>query len=84
MEAAVVQSRRVCPAGILVYDTGFPIPCRGVSREPGFESRRPHFMISWKRKNGGCPKDCFVRVRGLFRSGWRAGDVGPPGPVKNA
>ena len=28
-------------AGTLVYDTGFPFQS-GNSREPGFESRRPH------------------------------------------
>jgi len=28
-------------AGSLVYDTGFPF-LEGNSREPGFESRRPH------------------------------------------
>ena len=44
--AAVVQSQHLKPkiellVGILVYDTGFPFQS-GDSREPGFESRRPH------------------------------------------
>jgi hypothetical protein len=32
-------------AGSLVYDTGFPFQ-QGNSREPGFESRRPHSTLS--------------------------------------
>jgi len=46
VRAAVVQSHHLNSqiwvlAGSLVYDTGFPFQS-GNSREPGFESRRPH------------------------------------------
>src|SRR6266567_8603685 len=46
--AAVFQSQHLKPkiellVGILVYDTGFPFQS-GNSREPGFESRRPHHV----------------------------------------
>jgi hypothetical protein len=38
---ANVQNLGGALAGSLVYDTGFPFQ-QGNSREPGFESRRPH------------------------------------------
>src|SRR5437879_6186351 len=52
VRAAVVQSHHLNSqiwvlAGSLVYDTGFPFQS-GNSREPGFESRRPHHdFILW-------------------------------------
>src|SRR6266699_454422 len=52
--AAVVQSQHLKPkiellVGILVYDTGFPFQS-GDSREPGFESRRPHHNLALRAR----------------------------------
>src|SRR5438552_17367763 len=63
VRAAVVQSHhlnsQICVlAGSLVYDTGFPFQS-GNSREPGFESRRPHhdFVFSFS------PAQHTIRVK---------------------
>src|SRR5207247_695540 len=71
--AAVVQSQRLglaCLgelAGSLVYDTGFP-SSRGDSREPGFESRRPHFILQTSLEGRVYPRSNPLIVEGQEHS----------------